>query len=172
MEPLIRLDVFQNGSAAASYIETTLQGIILCCTLCCMPFYYEAVTPAAMVIGITITGIGRYRWAIKSGWILTTLGTSMLYLLHDSPVGIPQPRKRLGHGHSVPLHGLRDSSNYHNIRISLSLSLLPCFVLSSPQPRNRRCVGGVTFRTSSNRSCTRLFFSLPRQVRTPVMLWI
>lgn len=39
------------------------------------------VAPAAMVAGIVISTTGRYRWAIWSGWALTTLGTGILYLL-------------------------------------------------------------------------------------------
>ncbi len=99
-EPLIRLDVFKNRTAAASYFETTLHGMILWSVLYYMPLYYEAVkgetpvlagvslfpasftvAPAAMVTGIVISKTGRYRWAIWSGWVLTTLGTGILYLL-------------------------------------------------------------------------------------------
>ena len=99
-EPLIRLDVFKNRTAAASYFETTLHGMILWCLLYYMPLYYEAVkgetpimagislfpatftvAPAAMVTGIVITKTGRYRWGIWSGWILTTFGSGILYLL-------------------------------------------------------------------------------------------
>lgn len=99
-EPLIRLDVFKNRTAAASYFETTLHGMILWCILYYMPLYYEAVkgetpiiagislfpatftvAPAAMVTGIVISKTGRYRWAIWSGWVLTTMGTGILYLL-------------------------------------------------------------------------------------------
>ena len=100
IEPLIRLDVFKNRSAAASYFETTLHGMILWCVLYYMPLYYEAVkgetpilagislfpatftvAPAAVVTGFVITKTGRYRWAIWSGWVLTTFGTGILYLL-------------------------------------------------------------------------------------------
>ena len=99
-EPLIRFDVFKNRTAAASYFETTLHGMILWCILYYMPLYYEAVkgetpimtgvslfpatftvAPAAVVTGIVITKTGRYRWAVWSGWVLTTLGIGLLYLL-------------------------------------------------------------------------------------------
>lgn len=99
-EPLIRLDVFKNRTAAASYLETTIHGMILWCVLYYMPLYYEAVkgetpilagislfpatftvAPAAMFTGLVITKTGRYRWAIWSGWVLATLGTGILYLL-------------------------------------------------------------------------------------------
>ncbi len=99
-EPLIRLDVFKNRTAAASYFETTIHGMVLWCVLYYMPLYFEAVkgetpivagislfpatftvAPAALVTGFVITKTGRYRWAIWSGWVLTTLGTGILYLL-------------------------------------------------------------------------------------------
>ena len=99
-EPLIRLNVFKNRTAAASYFETTLHGMILWCILYYLPLYYEAVkgetpiitgislfpatftvAPAAVVTGFAITKTGRYRWAIWSGWVLTTFGTGILYLL-------------------------------------------------------------------------------------------
>ncbi len=99
-EPLIRLDVFKNRTSAAAYFQTTLHGIILWGILYYMPLYYEAVkgetpiiagislfpatftvAPAAMATGIVITKIGRYRWAIWSGWALTTFGVGLLYLL-------------------------------------------------------------------------------------------
>ena len=99
-EPLIRFDVFKNRTAAASYFETTLHGMILWCILYYMPLYFEAVkgktpilagidlfpatftvAPAAVVTGIVISKTGRYRWAVWSGWLLTTLGTGLLYLL-------------------------------------------------------------------------------------------
>ncbi|KAK4691141.1 hypothetical protein P7C71_g5797, partial [Lecanoromycetidae sp. Uapishka_2] len=99
-EPLIRLDVFKNRTAAASYFQTTIHGIILWGILYYLPLYYEAVkgespiiagialfpetftvAPAAMVTGIIISKIGRYRWALWSGWTLTTFGVGLLILL-------------------------------------------------------------------------------------------
>lgn len=99
-EPLIRMDVFKNRTSAASYFETTIHGMILWCILYYLPLYYEAVkgetpilagislfpetftvAPAAMVTGILISKTGRYRWALWSGWFLTTLGSGLLVLL-------------------------------------------------------------------------------------------
>lgn len=39
------------------------------------------VAPAAVVVGIAVTITGRYRWAIWSGWFLTTLGMGITVLL-------------------------------------------------------------------------------------------
>lgn len=65
-----------------------------------LPLYYEAVkgqtpilagvslfpetftvSPAALVTGIIVSKTGRYRWATWSGWVLTTAGTGILFLL-------------------------------------------------------------------------------------------
>ena len=99
-EPLIRLVIFNNLTSSAAYFETTLHGIILWCLLYYEPLYYEAVknytpiisgvalfpetftvAPMAIVTGIAITVSGRYRWAIWGGWVITTLGLGILYLL-------------------------------------------------------------------------------------------
>ncbi|KAL8749869.1 MAG: hypothetical protein Q9199_007429 [Rusavskia elegans] len=99
-EPLIRLVIFKNRTAAVSYIATVLHGMILWSILYYLPLYYEAVkgfspiisgvalfpetftvAPASVVVGMLITVTGRYRWAIWAGWVLTVLGTGLLCLL-------------------------------------------------------------------------------------------
>ena len=99
-EPLIRLSIFSTSSATIAYFGTTLHGIILWCLLYYEPLYYEAVkdytpiitgvalfpetftvAPLAVITGIAITKTGRYRWAIWIGWVITTLGLGILYLL-------------------------------------------------------------------------------------------
>lgn len=106
-EPLIRLVIFKNRTSAVSYISTVIHGMILWSLLYYLPLYYEAVkgfspivsgvalfpetftvAPASVIVGILITVTGRYRWAIWSGWVLTVLGTGLLYLLevHTSTV--------------------------------------------------------------------------------------
>ena len=70
-----------------------------------LPLYYEAVkgytpiiagvailpessfvAPMSIIVGIVCAKTGRYRWAIWSGWVLTTLGCGVLMLLgpHNS----------------------------------------------------------------------------------------
>ena len=103
-EPLIRLDIFKNRTSAASYVQTIIHGMILWCILYYLPLYYEVVkgetpilagislfpetftvAPAAVVTGAVITKLGRYRWAIWSGWVLTTFGSGLLcYLKVDT----------------------------------------------------------------------------------------
>lgn len=99
-EPLIRLSVFQNRSAAVNYAGTILHGMILWCILYYLPLYFEAVkgyspivagismfpesftvAPASVVTGIVITITGRYRWSLWVGWGFTTFGTGIVYLL-------------------------------------------------------------------------------------------
>lgn len=37
--------------------------------------------PASIAIGIAITKLGQFRWALWLGWIVTTLGTGLLIIL-------------------------------------------------------------------------------------------
>ena len=74
--------------------------MVLWCLLYYDPLYYEAVkgespilsgvslfpqtftvAPASVVVGILVSKTGRYRWAVWSGWVLTTAGLGVLYLL-------------------------------------------------------------------------------------------
>lgn len=114
-DPLIRMRIFKNRTAAATYFSDTIHGLILWCALYCksslasiclrerilanvsnksdMPLYYQAVkgqspiisgvdlfpttftvAPCAIFVGAAITKLGVYRWAIWTGWTLTTLG--------------------------------------------------------------------------------------------------
>ena len=99
-EPLIRLSIFKNRTAAVTYTGTVIHGMVLWCLLYYEPLYYETVkgyspiitgisifpetftvAPIAVVTGILITRTGRYRWAVWLGWVLTTLGLGILYIL-------------------------------------------------------------------------------------------
>ena len=98
--PLIRTSVFKNTSAAILFLATIGHGIILWAILYYMPLYYQAVkgmapiltgvamfpwtftvAPASVATGIAIAVTGRYRWANRAGWALTTLGMGLLLLL-------------------------------------------------------------------------------------------
>jgi len=98
--PLIPYIIFQNRSAAVTYVCTTLHGLVLWCLLYYLPLYYEAVkdmspidagvavlpetltlVPASVITGLLITRTGSYRWAIWIGWIVTTVGMGLLMLL-------------------------------------------------------------------------------------------
>ncbi|KAJ9615246.1 hypothetical protein H2200_001320 [Cladophialophora chaetospira] len=99
-EPLLRLSVFGNRTANIGYFTTTLHGMILWCLLYYQPLYFEAVkgykpiisgvalfpatftvAPMAVVTGFMITKFSAYRWAIWTGWAVTTLGVGLLVLL-------------------------------------------------------------------------------------------
>lgn len=99
-EPLIRTSVFKTRTAAVTYAETVIHGIVLWSLLYYMPLYYEAVkgfspilsgvalfpqtftvAPASIVVGATIAMTGKYRWGIWTGWVITTLGMGILVYL-------------------------------------------------------------------------------------------
>lgn len=107
-EPLIRLSIFGNRTAAISYFIDVIHGLCLWCLLYYMPLYYEAVkgyspiiagvalfpdtftvAPMAVFTGFMITKTGKYRWAVWSGWVLTTLGLGLNILL-DVDSSVPQ----------------------------------------------------------------------------------
>ncbi|KAF2118570.1 major facilitator superfamily domain-containing protein [Lophiotrema nucula] len=103
-EPLIRTSVFKNTTAAVTYVETVIHGILLWSILYYLPLYYEAVkgfgpilagvalfpqtftvAPAAGITGALIAKSGKYREALWIGWFLTTFGTGLLiYLKTDT----------------------------------------------------------------------------------------
>ncbi|KAH8811393.1 major facilitator superfamily domain-containing protein [Xylogone sp. PMI_703] len=106
-EPMVRFSIFGNWTTRVVYFQTFWHGIILWSILYYAPIYYEAVkdmspimsgvavfpetftvAPASVIVGILTSVTGKYRWALWSGWILTTVGMGILYLLdvHTSTV--------------------------------------------------------------------------------------
>lgn len=105
-EPVIRTAVFKNSSAVVNYMGTVLHGMILWCLLYYAPLYFEAVkgyspiiagvsifpetftvAPVSVITGIVVSITGRYRWSLWAGWVLSTFGTGILYLMDvDTPV--------------------------------------------------------------------------------------
>lgn len=98
--PIIRTSIFKNRNAAAAYIGVVIHGMVVVGSLYYLPLYYEAVqglspilsgvalfpetftvAPGAFIVGTLISRTGRYRWAVWSGWAITTLGLGLLYLL-------------------------------------------------------------------------------------------
>ena len=98
--PLIPFVIFKNWSSAITFVCTILHGLVLWCLLYYLPLYYEAVkgmtpihagfallpetlslVPASMAAGLAITWTGSYRWAIWTGWVVTTVGFGILMLL-------------------------------------------------------------------------------------------
>jgi len=98
--PFINLGIFGNHTASITYLSNFLHGMILWTLLYYLPLYYEAVkgmtptqagiavfpetftvAPASLIMGILVSRMGHYRWGVWSGWLLTTLGMGLLYLL-------------------------------------------------------------------------------------------
>ncbi|KAK3112558.1 hypothetical protein LTR53_011051 [Teratosphaeriaceae sp. CCFEE 6253] len=101
MEPLVRISVMKNRTAAVTYLGDFLQGLLLWCNLYYMPIYFEAVkgatpihaavdlfagtctvAPAAVVVGALIGKLGVYRWAIWAGWVLVLVGMAARVVFH------------------------------------------------------------------------------------------
>jgi len=98
-EPMVRFSIFNNLSSKLVYFQTFIHGLLLWSLLYYLPIYYEGVkdyspiitgiavfpetftvAPAAIVVGITTSITGRYKWALWVGWVLTVLGMGLLYL--------------------------------------------------------------------------------------------
>lgn len=97
---ILPLALFKNRTTTISYFGTFIHGIILWSMLYYLPLYFQGVqsyspvtagvaylpqsctvVPCAMVVGLVASHTGRYRWALWSGWGLTTLGCGILCLL-------------------------------------------------------------------------------------------
>lgn len=106
-DPIIPPAIFQNRTASVSFAGSFLQGLVLWCILYYQPLYYEAVkgyspimagvalfpatftvAPSAAVVGILVTKFGHYRWAIWTGWTLSTFGLGLLCYM-DVDTSIP-----------------------------------------------------------------------------------
>lgn len=92
-EPLIPLSLFNTTTANVSYLIDAWHGCILWCLLYYLPLYFEAVqgyrpiiagialfpetftvAPLAIITGCLVSKTGKYRWAILTGFGLTTFG--------------------------------------------------------------------------------------------------
>ncbi|KAL9609598.1 MAG: hypothetical protein Q9167_005641 [Letrouitia subvulpina] len=92
--------IFMNKDTNIAFFIDFIHGIVLWAILYYMPLFFEGaqdftpilagvsalpqsltVVPCAMLVGVVAAKTGYYRWAIWSGWILTTLGSGLLYLL-------------------------------------------------------------------------------------------
>ncbi|RAL02561.1 MFS general substrate transporter [Aspergillus ibericus CBS 121593] len=99
--PFIHISLFATYSALIAYVCTCLQGAIMA-LLYFIPLFMQIVKgfdavgsglalmvvlgvmlPGSMAAGIMMTRLGRYRWAIWIGWILSTLATGLMALLQQ-----------------------------------------------------------------------------------------
>lgn len=100
IEPIIRFSIFTNPTLLITYSETIIHGIVLWSLLYFLPLYYEAVqgytpiisgvailpesglvAPISVIAAMACTITGHYRWALWVGWLLTTLGSGLLFFL-------------------------------------------------------------------------------------------
>jgi MFS family permease len=97
---LLPMKLFLNRSTSICYFTAFVHGVVLWSVLYYIPLYFEAVrgynpiitgvavlpqtltvVPCAVAVGFIAARTGRYRWALWTGWILTTFGSGLLYLL-------------------------------------------------------------------------------------------
>lgn len=70
------------------YFETVLEYSPMISGVALFPMTFT-VAPAAVVVGFAVTHTGAYRWAIWAGFMLSTAGLGLMYLL-DVTTTIPQ----------------------------------------------------------------------------------
>ncbi|KAK5100972.1 hypothetical protein LTS08_004578 [Lithohypha guttulata] len=99
-EPIVPTKVFKNLNCSASYVNTIIHSIVVLCLVFYLPLYYQGVkgynttitgvalfpetftvAPAAVIIGIAIGKVGKFMWAVWSGWLLSVLGLGVMWLL-------------------------------------------------------------------------------------------
>lgn len=106
-EPFLRPSLFHSPSAVAAYLCAWCQGFLLFCALYYIPFYFMSVRfadatqsginifpvtclllPGSILVSYLTSRLGRFRWAIWTGWVITVVGCGLLVLL-DQDTSIP-----------------------------------------------------------------------------------
>ena len=101
--PFIRKSMLQSRALMTAYLCTVLQGLTLYAAMFYLAFYLLivkarspvdtgvlllpiscSVTPASALVGVAVSRLGTWRWAIYSGWIINTLGFGLLIILDES----------------------------------------------------------------------------------------
>lgn len=103
--PILPGSLFASRTSLTTYLSFVIHGMVQWGILFYMPLYFESaknlsaigagvalfpwtftVAPAAVVVGFVIARLGRYRWALWSGWLLVTTGMGLLILFRaDTP---------------------------------------------------------------------------------------
>ncbi|KAI4711439.1 hypothetical protein J4E89_004004 [Alternaria sp. Ai002NY15] len=97
---LLPLAVFESWSAIAAFYNALINGLLLFTTLYYWPFYDMSVrgryptqagidmlpvvlltVPSSVIVSILTTRLGRFRWAIWGGWMVTTLACGLQVML-------------------------------------------------------------------------------------------
>lgn len=106
--PIIPLALFSNRTLTINYFGCFVHGMTLWAIVYYIPLYYEGVlsyspviagvavfpesltvAPISVITGIMIAKLGRFRWALWSGWTFSVLGLGLLYLL-DTDTSVPK----------------------------------------------------------------------------------
>jgi len=107
-EPILRPSLFCSSSAVFAYACALFQGLILFCVLYYVPFYFTAVRfvtptqagldvfpvtcfllPGSIVVSIIISRVGRFRWAVWAGWVISCVGCGLFELFEeDTPTAV------------------------------------------------------------------------------------
>ncbi|KAF2651463.1 MFS general substrate transporter [Lophiostoma macrostomum CBS 122681] len=93
---LLPMSLFQGASALAAFYSALVNGLILYTALYYWPFYFMAVRsdspvragidlfpalfsllPGSILVSALTSRFGRFRWAIWSGWVLSTFGCGL-----------------------------------------------------------------------------------------------
>jgi len=152
-----------------NYFGTFAHGIILWCMLYYLPLYYEGVkdlspimagvavfpqtftvTPASITVGILVTLTGRFRWSLWAGWVFTTAGTGIMYLLdvHTSTVKwiFLNLLGGLGTGMLFPSMGFAIQASSSDENMSIAVAMFS-FIRSVGQAFGV-AIGGVIFQNA------------------------
>ncbi|KAF7575617.1 CynX Cyanate permease [Pyrenophora tritici-repentis] len=104
---LLPMSIFGNWSAIAAFYGAMINGLLLFTVLYYWPFHDMSVrgssptqagvnvlpavlftVPGAIVVSIVTSRIGRFRWAIWSGWTITTLACILQLLFNKKPTPV------------------------------------------------------------------------------------
>lgn len=96
-EPVIKTVVFRNRTTNIAYLNTALHGMTLWVLLYYQPLYFEGVrgyspvvagvalfpatftvAPLAIITGVAISKMGKFRFAVWGGWGMTLVGAAFL----------------------------------------------------------------------------------------------
>ncbi|KAF4627889.1 hypothetical protein G7Y89_g10263 [Cudoniella acicularis] len=124
-EPFLRRSLFYCSSSYAAFIGAMVQGLLLYGQLYYIPLFFLSVShaspvrtgvyllpimlaliPTSIVIGALVTRLGRFRWAIWSGWAIMTLGSgiTILWTTNTSTATLLGTSVILGVGHGLVLN--------------------------------------------------------------------
>jgi hypothetical protein len=97
---IIQISIFKNRSTSFIFLGAFYQEVVLRSIAYYIPEYFQSIkgysptsaglallllgcttVPSAMFVRVVVGIVGRYRWAIWTGWTLTTMGFGVMILL-------------------------------------------------------------------------------------------